>query len=179
LVAEDIGQDCGMVHWLFISATRKPLCVRGARRICIAFGLHFIVCKKYQFSPTFGSHVLSHLTCLASMCVPSVLTSRTLTRAASHAAQATTHTRQLSMNPQFWDHSTTHHQHLSHCHSYPSVSQKRQLEVLLKPSQRSSHKPRPRSNAVIRCRATLTASLHFICQLPRETIGNVLHLTLA
>jgi hypothetical protein len=88
LVTEVFGQDCGMVHWLWllISAMRKPSSARGARRTCIAFGLHFIVCKKYHFSPTFGSHVLSHLTCSLFICIPSVLPSKTLTCAASHAA---------------------------------------------------------------------------------------------
>jgi hypothetical protein len=144
---------------------RKPSCMRGARRTCIAFGLHFIVCKKYHFSPTFGSHVLSHLTCLPSMCIPSPLTSKTLTCAASHAAQATPQTFQVSYILTSGDIRLLSTQHLTHCYSQPSVSPKRQLEPrgAVKPSQRSSHKPRPRSNAVIRCRVNLAASLHFNC----------------
>jgi hypothetical protein len=63
LVTEDIGQDYGMVLWRLISATRKPPCVRGARRICTAFGLRFIVCKKYYFLSYFwlACVVSSHL----------------------------------------------------------------------------------------------------------------------
>jgi hypothetical protein len=128
LVTEVFGQDCGTVHWLWrlISATRKPPCARGIRRICIAFGLHFIVCKKYYFSPTYGSHVLFHLTCSPSFCIPSVLTSKTLTCAASHAAQGTPQTFQVSYILTSGDVRLLTTQHLSHC---PSASQKRQLEA--------------------------------------------------
>jgi hypothetical protein len=133
---------------------RKPSCVRGTRRTCIAFGLHFIVCKKYHFSPTFGSHVLSHLTCSTSMCIPSALMSKTLTCAASHAAQATPQTFQVSYIITSGNTRLLTTQHLSHC---PPVSQKRQLEVFSNLRRAQATSPCPRSNAVIRCRATSTS----------------------